>query len=98
MNRNIFLYLLILVILAAAFFALKGIPNSNSLESKAQAALTAQGYQVLEARGYEFFACGEDAQGYNFAAINPAGVQVNVTACTENGFVAVNKSWWIVTR
>jgi hypothetical protein len=99
-SKEIGLTVLLLVVLGLLFVAMQdtGAMDFTGLEGRARQAVEAQGYQVLEARGYEYWACGKDAQGFNFLVQNPAGVQMNVTACTENGVIGINKSWWVVSR
>lgn len=98
-NGRLYLMLALLLVLAVVYVGLQGVGGSEfSMPAKAQRALEQQGYQPLEYRGYEFYACGRDADGYNFAALNPAGVQVNVTACKVKGYLQNNQSFWIVTR
>lgn len=92
--------LVALVILAVVFLGLTGGGNGENplnLEPRARQAVQAQGYSNLQYTGYEYWACG-NAQGWNYTATNPAGVVVNLTACTDNGIFGINKSWWIVTR
>jgi energy-converting hydrogenase Eha subunit G len=89
----------ILICLGLLFLGFTGGAGSGlGMEHRARQALEAQGYTNAQYTGYEFWACGKDAQGWNYTATNPAGVTVNATACTENGLFGVNKSWWIVTR
>ena len=93
--------LIALVILAVVFLGLAGSGNGENplnLEGRAHQAVEAQGFTNVQYQGLEFWACGTDSQGWNYSAVNPAGVVVNLTACTENGILGINKSWWIVTH
>lgn len=93
--------LVILIILIFVLLDLSGAGfsgNPMTLEPRARRAVAAQGFTNIQYQGIEFWACGEDSQGWNYSAVNPVGVVTNLTACTDNGFLGLNKSWWIVTR
>ncbi|HRJ59330.1 MAG TPA: hypothetical protein PLV64_23830 [Anaerolineales bacterium] len=93
--------LFILILLIVVFLGLAGVGDNKSplgLEPRARQAVAAQGFTNIEYQGFEFWACGSDSQGWNYTATNPAGVVVHLTACTENGFFGINKSFWIITR
>lgn len=93
--------LIALVILAVVFLGLTGGgsgENPLNLEPRARQAVQTHGYSNPQYTGYEYWACGKGAQGWNYTATNPAGVPVNLTACTQDGILGINTSWWIVTR
>lgn len=90
-----------LIVLGLIFLGLqysRGNSIDLNMEARAHQAVVRQGYTDIVPTGYEYWACGNNAQGYNFQATNTAGMRVNLTACTDNGWFGINKSWWIVTR
>lgn len=92
--------IIVLAALAVLFLMSAGGVSVNpvNLEGRAHQAVEAHGFTNIQYQGLEFWACGTDSQGWNYSATNPEGVVVNLTACTENGILGINKSWWIVTR
>ena len=92
---------IIFIILGLIFLGLeysRGNGIDLDMETKARQAVEAQGYSDVTPTGYEYWACGEDAWGYNFQATNPAGARVNLTACTDSGYFGIHKSLLIVNR
>lgn len=93
--------ILMLLVLGVLIFVLIGMGGANfniGLEDRAHQAAEQEGYTDLVSYGYEYWACGSDAMGFNFEATNPAGARVMITACTDHGVFGINKSWWIVSR
>lgn len=67
----------------------------HALEAK-QAA-EAQGYTELQAvNENSLIICGNDAHGYTFTALNPAGQPTKIAACKNDS--PKGGGWWIVTR
>ncbi|HRJ59059.1 MAG TPA: hypothetical protein PLV64_22430 [Anaerolineales bacterium] len=92
------LFILVILILILVGLTYSGGLSVGNLNAKAKQAVEAQGYTDVTYTGFEYWACGEDAKGYNFQATHPSGVRVNLTACTENGVIGINKSFWVVSR
>jgi hypothetical protein len=97
-GKSILYMFLAIIAVLALMYVMSGNGGSPSLETRARQAVEAQGYTVIEPRGYEVFACGSEAHGFNYLVEMPNGTQANITACTDQGVLGINKSFWLVTR